>query len=448
MIDARTVIAFLSRRGYRPVPLHELAKQVNVTGTEDRRQLETVVTELEADGVISRRKKKGLTLARPKQLVTGTIDVKRRGFAFVRPVGTEGPDLFVGPNSVGGALDGDLVLAEKLKPRRRGRTMLESGKVVQVLERRRTRLVGTLRTWRRKLYVVPDGMAFPAEIALGDRNTSGASEGDKVIIELSPRPRDGLVGRIVEVLGDGSDPAVDVPMIIAEFGLRTEFPGKVLHEAAALPGEVSAADTQERTDLRRETTVTIDPESAQDFDDAISVKRTRGGWKLGVHIADVSHYVRPGSALWQEAVERTTSIYLPTRTIPMLPERISNNLCSLRPDEDRLTLSVLMDLDTNGKVKAYRVVRSVIRSSKRLTYEEALAAITDESSDLDDVIVGLLRDGARLAKLRNTIRVQRGALELELPEVQLEYGEGHVVGASPLKRDVAHRMIEEFMLLA
>ncbi len=448
MMDARTVIQFMSRKGYRPVPFRALARQMHVTDAEKRRQLQAVVAELEADGIVSRRKK-GLALAHPRSLVVGTIDVKRRGFAFVRPVGTEGPDLYVGPRSLGGAMDGDLVLAEKMKRRRRGRMTLEGAKVVRVLERSQKRLVGTLKKWQRRSYVVPDGMDFAAEIGLSDNNTAGAETDDKVVIELSSRPSRGLVGRIVEVLGDASDPSIDVPMVVAQFGLRTEFPEDVRHEVEKLPRKVRAADIKGRLDLRGELVVTIDPESAQDFDDAISVKRTRSGWKLGVHIADVSHYVRPGSAVWQEAVERTTSIYLPTRTIPMLPEKLSNNLCSLRPDEDRLTLSVLMDLDGQGKVKNFNIERSVIRSSKRLTYEEALEVITGKTDDFGRQIIKLLKDGACLAKLRSKLRMQRGALELELPEIQLEYDdEGHVAGAHPLERDVAHRMIEEFMLLA
>lgn len=447
MIDARTVIQFMSRKGYRPVPLRTLARQMHAADSDKQRQLQAVVGELEADGIVSRRKK-GLALAHPRSLVVGTIDVKRRGFAFVRPAGTEGPDLYVGPRSLGGAMDGDLVLAEKVK-RRRGRMMLEAGKVVRVLERCRKRLVGTLKKWRRRSYVVPDGMDFAAEIGLSDNNPRGAEPGDKVVIELSPRPSRGLLGRIIEVLGDASDPSIDVPMVVAQFALRTDFPQDVLREVKKLPRGVKATDIKGRRDLRRELVVTIDPESAQDFDDAISVKRTRSGWKLGVHIADVSHYVRPGSAVWQEAVERTTSIYLPTRTIPMLPEKLSNHLCSLRPDEDRLTLSVLMDLDQEGNLKNFRIERSVIRSSKRLTYKEALRVITGKTADFGRPIVKLLKEGARLAKLRSEFRMRRGALELELPEVQLEYDDaGHVAGAHPLERDVAHRMIEEFMLLA
>ena len=266
---------------------------------------------------------------------------------------------------------------------------------------------------------------------------------------MSRRPGAGLTGRIVEVFGDASDPSVDIPMIIAEFNLPTAFPDEVADEVSRLPEKVPAKDFKGRVDLRRELTVTIDPESAQDFDDAISLTRTRNGWKLGVHIADVSHYVRPRSAVWDEAARRTTSIYLPTCTIPMLPEKLSNNLCSLRPRENRLTLSALIELDAHANLKGFRIVRSVIRSAKRLTYREALAAITGKKTKLPGEIVKLLKNAARLAGLRNKLRMDRGALELDMPDVELDYDEeGHVAGAHPAERDVAHGMIEECMLLA
>jgi ribonuclease R len=407
------------------------------------------VLELEAGGVIRRRKKQGLTLAHPRTFLIGTIDVKRRGFAFVRPEDSEGPDIYVGPSSVGAALDGDLVLVEKQRPHRRARRMLESARVVSVLKRRQTRLVGTLKGWRRRLYVVPDGMSFPAEIGLSSGDTAGAKEGDKVVIELSTRASEGLVGRIVQVFGDGTDPSFDAAMVITQFGLRTEFPEEVLREVEALPDRILPEEIAGRTDLRAEVIVTIDPATAQDFDDAISLSHGRDGWKLGVHIADVSHYVRPGTAVWGEAVERATSVYLPRRTIPMLPEKLSSNLCSLRPDEDRLTLSVLIDLDARGEVRDFRIVRSVIHSSKRLTYEEASAGIAGKAEHLDERVVKLLSESARLAELRHGLRMKRGALELELPEVELEYdAKGNVTGAHPLERDISHRLIEEFMLLA
>jgi len=448
MIDARTVIHFMSRKGYHPVPFRTLAKQMHVTGRQETEELRAVVSELEAEGVIRRRKKQGLALAHPRSFVTGTIDIKKRGFGFITPI-DDGPDFYVGPNSLGAALDGDVVLGEKLRPRRRRGRMLQAAKVVQVLERRRKRLVGTLKKWRKRFYVVPDGMSFPAEIGLSDRNTAGAAEGEKVVIELSPRPSAGLTGRIVETLGDGLDPATDVPMVIAQFALRTDFPREVTAEIERLAEKIDPADVKGRTDLRKELTITIDPASAQDFDDAISLKRVRSGWRLGVHIADVSHYVRPGSAVWREAAERATSVYLPTCTIPMLPEKLSNNLCSLRPSDDRLTLSVLMDLDAQGNVRDFKLARSVIRSAKRLTYEEALAAVTGKPRGLAPPIVRLLKNAARLAKLRGEIRRQRGALELELPEVRLDYDdEGRLSGAHPLERDIAHRLIEEFMLCA
>jgi ribonuclease R len=447
MIDTTALLEFMGRKAYQPLPFRVLADRLGVTDPEERRELESLVNGLEADGVL-RRKKQALSLAHPHALITGAVDVARRGFAFIRPTDAEGPDTFVNPSDLGGALDGDLVLAQRLPRRARERGNLESARVLQVLQRKHPRIVGTLRGWRKRYYVVPDGMSFAAEIALVGNDRGRAEEGDKVVVEMSARSEGKLAGRIVEVLGSSRDPAVDVPMIIAEFALRTEFPAEALAEAERLPDEVSAAEVKGRHDLRGETVVTVDPQTAQDFDDAISLSRRALGWSLGVHIADVSHYVRPGTALWEEAAERATSVYLPGRTLPMLPERISNGLCSLRPDEDRLTLSVFMELDAEGNLGEYRIARSVIRSAKRLTYEQALAAMTGEGSNLPPRVAGLLGDAGKLAAKRTEFRRRRGALEIDRPEVELEYEGNRVVGAHPAPRDDAHRMIEEFMLLA
>ena len=448
MIDAAGLIEYLGRKDYQPLPFHVLAERLGVVEDDAKREFGTLVARLEADGII-RRKKQVIMLARSEGFVTGTINVARKGFAFIRPAEGEGREYFVNPSDTGGALNQDLVLAEVLPRRPRERGNLESARVIQVLQRRHTRLVGTIRGWRKRWYVVPDGMSFAAEIGLVGNDRGGAEEGDKVIVELGSRTEGVLNGRIVEVFGSGRDPAVDVPMILAEFDLRTEFSAEALAEADRLPDGVGAEELRGRDDLRGETIVTVDPERAQDFDDAISLKRADdGGWKLGVHIADVSHYVRPGTPLWNEAAERATSVYLPGCTIPMLPERISNGLCSLRPDEDRLTLSVFMDLDADANVLDFRIARSVIRSAKRLTYGQALAAMTGDEANLPPAVVGLLRDAGKLAAKRTEFRRRRGALEIDRPEAELEYEGDSVVGAHETPRDASHRMIEEFMLLA
>ncbi len=448
MIDAVTLLEFMSRKGFQPLPFHVLAERLGVEGDEAKRDFGTLVSRLESDGVL-RRKKQVLMLARPEGIITGIIDITRKGFAFIRPAEGEGREYYVNPSDVAGALEDDLVLAEVLPRRRRERGSLESARVVEVLKRKRTQLVGTLRGWRKRWYVVPDGMSFAAEIGLIGNDRHGAEEGDKVIVELGSRSEGALSGRIVELLGSGRDPSVDVPMIIAEFAIRTEFPASVLAEAERLPDVVAPEDIHGRRDIRQEIVVTVDPETAQDFDDAISLSRGPGGtWHLGVHIADVSHYVRPGSALWNEAAERATSVYLPGRTIPMLPERVSNGLCSLRPDEDRLTLSVFMDLDADATVTDFRIERSVMRSAKRLTYGQALAAMTGDGANLPPAVVGLLRDAGKLAAKRTEFRRRRGAIEIDRPEAELEYEGDSVVGAHETLRDASHRMIEEFMLLA
>lgn len=356
--------------------------------------------------------------------LTGTYSGHLRGFGFFVPA-RGGDDLFVPPGHEGNAIDGDTVEAE----RRRGDTV----QVTRVLERGRARLAGTF-LGRRSFS--PDAHHIGKILTV----TGSAKKGDKILVvpELD-------AFRIERVLGRSGAPDVEDAAVLAELGIAAEFPAAVHKETKSLPAPAESA-VADRLDLRSAVTVvTIDPVTSRDFDDAISVERSRDGWTLGVHIADVSHYVQPGTALDAEARRRGTSVYLPGRVIPMLPERLSNDLCSLREGKNRFALSVLLDYDTKGDLRRTRFAESVIRPARRFSYERA-SRVMDGTRRESGRVGRVLRDMLQLSEL---LRQRRQSLELPRNETELVFdAAGNVVDLRSIAHDVAHGVIEEFMLAA
>ncbi len=356
--------------------------------------------------------------------VRGTYVGHPRGFGFLVLEGG-GADLFVPPKHEGEAIDGDKVLAERKED--------GTARIRKVLERGRRRLTGTY--VGRKSFL-PDAHRVPRILAVEGK----ARKGDKVVVEADPA---GM--RISRVLGRAGDPAVEDDAVLAELEIAPAFPREALAEASALR-DPRPRDYRGRLDLRETTTVvTIDPVTSRDFDDAISLERRGKEWLLGVHITDVSHYVRPGSALDREARKRGTSVYLPSRVIPMLPERLSNDLCSLREGVDRLTLSVLLRYDAKGNLLETTFARSVIRSDRRLSYERA-SRVMDRTVREKGKVGEVLREMAVLARI---LKRKRPSLDIPREEMELVYnGQGDVVDIRPSSQDAAHGVIEEFMLAA
>jgi len=347
-----------------------------------------------------------------------------RGFGFFVP-SRGGDDLFVPPGREGDAIDGDTVEVE----RRRGDTV----QVVRIVERGRAKLAGT---FLGRNAFSPDAHHIGKILTV----TGDAEKGDKVLVVPE------LGGfRIERVLGRSGAPDVEDAAVLGELGIEPGFPGAVQKEADSLPPPAESA-VGDRLDLRQAVTiVTIDPVTSRDFDDAVSVERSRDGWSLGVHIADVSHYVRPGTALDDEARRRGTSVYLPGRVIPMLPERLSNDLCSLREGKNRFALSVLLDYDRKGELRGVRFARSVIRPARRFSYERA-SRVMDGTRRESGRVGQVLRDMLQLAKL---LRERRQSLELPRNETELVFdAAGNVVDLRSIASDVAHGVIEEFMLAA
>lgn len=391
-------------------------------------------------------------------LRVGRLQFDRRGSGFFRPADRQEDELFVHSSKIGNAFPGDLVLV-RMTSRARGERLGE-GKVVEVIERGKKPLRGTY--WRGKDggLVACDDPRMPSDVFIPQEGKEKLKDGERVLVRLSKGARGRFPhGEIILVLTNEDSLEADFEVVRAEFDLPIEHPAGVVDEAAALPAVEDGASWPERTDLRDLLTFTIDPRDARDFDDAVSLEMLEGGkLRLGVHIADVSAYVQPGSLIDQSAEFRGTSIYLPGRVIPMLPERLANDLCSLRPEEDRLAKTVFMVFSSAGKLLETEICRSVIRSKRRFTYGEVLAIL--DSLEGRDVPAGELPpDKAdyeaileRMAFLRdclNDARTRRGALFLDLPQLKVRVGEnGQVESIDREQGDAAHSLIEEFMLAA
>ncbi len=399
-----------------------------------------------------------------KNVVTGTFRRTAAGFGFVRPQGAKRgdktTDVYIPARSTMDAADRDVVRVRLGKHQARGRKgeLRQAGEIVEIVERDTHQFVGEYKERQGTSYVQVDGKVFAEPIPVGDPGAKGAAEGDKVVIEMVRFPTHTHPGEavITEVLGAKGAPGVDTLSIIREFGLPGEFPEEVLADArdqADAFDESLGELPHRRLDLTGETIITIDPVDARDFDDAVSLTRIENGhWKLGVHIADVAHFVRARSPLDNEARERGTSVYLPDRVIPMLPEVISNNLASLQPDKVRYTLSALMEFTADGAYVGCEVKRAAIKSCRRFTYEEVDEYLADREAwraKLSPQVWSLLARMHELAMLFRKRRLDGGSIELTLPEVKIDLDKrGEVVGAHLVVNTVSHQIIEEFMLAA
>ena len=451
------ILALLSRKDYRPLNKIEIARKFGVSGSA-RVALRKTLRDLERAGEIARIRKDRYVLPAEADLVTGKLSVHPAGYGFLTSEKSGESDVFISAENVGTGMHGDRVVA-RLSPeppagRIKGR---REGRVIRILVRAHDTVVGTLQRSRNFYYVVPDDPRFVHDIyvrplagAPEDRRLkTAATVGDKVVVRLDDWQSRHVnpEGEIIEVLGPASAPGVDVLSIIRKYHLPTEFPSDVLEQAGRIPESVDAHQIAGREDLRNQFIVTIDPDDARDFDDAINVEKLpNGGWQLGVHIADVAAYVEPGSALDREARSRGNSVYLPDRVIPMLPERLSNGVCSLKPEVDRLTHSVFIQFDKRGVARSARFARSVIRSAHRLTYKEAYAILMSPPRDRLGERLHLAWELGALVRRR---RFEHGALDLDFPEVKVSVdSNGKPVRLERVENDESHQLIEEFMLAA
>lgn len=461
---AERILQLLEDRHEAALSAAEIGLGLGIRG-KGAKKLQGVLYGLVAAGSIVRSGRGRYALGAPEDLVAGVIDVSRGGNGFVTDA-TSGRSVFVRQQDMGTALPGDRVVTRVVpdasgaaRPGAEFKERLATARVVRVVERVRKDIVGTLRSTGRLLHVVPLDPCYKRDIYVPD--AAGAKPGDRVIVRfgdwvnkhVSPE------GEIVDVLGPGDEPSVDTVAVIRQFELRDAFPPAVVKEAAS----ASALSDQPgpRVDLRDALVLTIDPARARDFDDALSLETAADGKRvLGVHIADVGHYVRPGSALDKEASLRGTSVYLPDHVLPMLPEQLSNGVCSLRPDEDRLAMSVFLTVSNSGSVVSRAFKRTIIRSKARLTYEEAMALIAGGRA----AGRGATRDGGRalpsggsellheldaLARQFRSRRFAKHALNLDMPECEIVVGsDGIIKEVRAVPSDASHELVEECMIAA
>jgi ribonuclease R len=448
------ILELFHRRSYTPSNVSELLAQLGLARNQQTR-LERSLARLERAGQIARIKQgKRYALPLEADLIPGRIRMNRQGIGTLQPDDPKIPAVRVPHDATSTAMHGDHVLVRRdVVPRkaRRGGAGEPTGRIVRVLERARTQVVGTLQRGRELLYVVPDDPRIAQDIYVPPPRDVGrpARVGDKVVVELSEWKSRNVnpEGEIIEVLGPPDAEGVDMLSILRQYHLPLHFPKRVLHEANSFGHSVKAAELIGRMDCREHQVITIDPEDAKDFDDAICLERIAGGrWKLWVHIADVSHYVKPGTALDEEAARRGNSTYLVDRVIPMLPEGLSNELCSLKPHVERLTKCVEFLLSNEGQVLRTQFYSAVIRSQCRYNYKEAFSILQREPRDS---VERMLHEANTIAQKIRRTRFKAGSLDLDFPETKILLDdEGKVLRIEKVENDISHQLIEEFMLLA
>ncbi|MBL9216235.1 MAG: RNB domain-containing ribonuclease [Opitutaceae bacterium] len=484
------LLAHLNRRGYVPAPADALAREWRLS-PKDRRRFAREVDELLRAGRIVAIKGDRLCVPREADLVTGRITFRQKGSAVVHPEtkanAPRGEAIYIAAEDTDVALQGDTVVVRLRSPRDRDFPVFlkpgeQAGRVIKIIARGSATLTGTLHRGRTYFYVAPDDPRIPHDIIVPDPSGAGlrppALVGDKVVVRLNDwkeRHRN-PDGQVIQRLGRAFEPRAELAAVFHKYNLAPAFPEPVIREAAELPSAVGAADLAGRQDYRAIPTFTIDPDDAKDFDDALSIEHLpHGEVRVGVHIADVSHYVKPGTALDREAQQRGNSTYLVGTVVPMLPEKLSNGLCSLVEAQDRLTKAALFTFDAKGRLKATAFANTVIRSRKRLTYKQAFALLFEDDlerirrlplpaahqtgstgralSELDEAELSALQGWVRqLWTLGGRIRRERmraGSLDLDMPETKIFVdAEGYADRIELIHNDESHQLIEEFMLLA
>ncbi len=443
----RDILRLLKNNGQKTFRPKEIAKRLNYHDTQEYRLFRDVLSEMDEQKMIGRVKGGRYTFRPRPTRVEGILRVNPQGFGFVEVEG-RAEDLFVRAANMSTALDGDQVRVGLAAPARGDQR--REAEVLDVIERRRSRAVGTFCKKGHFAFVLPDDQRLRHDIYVPREAFGGASDGDKVVVSIDrfDDPQAAPEGRVLDVLGKSEDAGVRVLSLALSLDVRAGFPEAAIREAEAVAEAIPRSEVERRLDLRDRAVFTIDPEDAKDFDDAIHLQELpNGNVEVGVHIADVSHYVRPGTALDGEAYARGTSVYLVDRVIPMLPEKLSNQVCSLRPGEDKLTYSCIMEVSPRGVVKNYKIRESIIHSKQRFTYEEAQQII--QGGYLDRPLAADVVAAARLARSLTKKRMRQGSVDFDLPEIRVILDEqGQPVDIIRKERTEANRLIEECMLLA
>jgi ribonuclease R len=457
-LTKKDILTFMKTKAGRPLLVREIMRQMRVK-PEHRREVKRLLAAMTTQGELVRTRGNRFGLPEKMDLETGVFQAHPSGYGFVIPEKKGKGDVYVAAVSRLDAMDGDKVVVRLSPPA--GRKKAEGkreGVIVRILERAHTKIVGTYEVPEgRKAdigFVSPSSPRLVQDVLVAAGNAREAKAGDLVSVEILTYPLRGrpAEGRIAKVIGRPGDPGIESELIIEEYELPTEFSPAVLGEAERVPQEVTPALRRGRKDLRDLPTVTIDGEKARDFDDAVSVRRIEGGWRLWVHIADVAQYVKEGSFLDQEAYQRGTSVYLPDRAIPMLPVQLSNGICSLNPRVDRLTLTCEMDFNRHGGLIRYDIYESVINSNERMTYTAVREILVDRDPLQRKRYAALLGEFELMEELMEVLRAKRskrGSIDFDLPEPEIVLDlQGRLTEIIRAERNKAHQIIEEFMLAA
>ena len=442
----KKVKSFFKKHPTLKIKSRELAKKIDAVETFEYAHLKDVLHNLTREGFLSKQGKRYLLCHESLGDLTGEFSlVRNRGFGFVVLKNTSMKDVYISDRNTGTAFDGDTVKVE-LFAKKSGKN--PEGAIVEVIDRMHSQIIGTLKKNNSFFYVHPENPKIHRDIYVSKANLAGA-ELDQIVEIADIVWLDEMLnpeGKVSRVIGNPGDYDAQVYAIAKENNVEVDFPAEVLNEASNISGEIQQEEIHRRLDLRDEIIVTIDPDDAKDFDDAVSIRvLSNGNFEVGVHIADVSHYVREGTALYNEALNRGTSIYLVGRVIPMLPESLSNNICSLVPGEDRLTYSVMIEMNSQGKVFDYKIVKSVINSKRRFTYNEVQTILDNKNGEHFDKL-NLLN---KLARTLRKKRFSKGSINFHTPEVNFKLddrGKPQSVEIKEIKE--SNQLIEEFMLLA
>ncbi len=446
------ILDFMKRDNYKPLTVQELAKEFNTEDAESFKEFVKALVIMEEKGLIIRARNDRYGLPEQMNFVKGKVSGHAKGFAFVVPEEKDAGDVFIPPTETNNAMHGDIVLARVSSESSGAR---REGTIVKILERGTQQIVGTYTQSKNFGFVIADDKKVAGDIFIPKSARNGAVEGHKVVVELTtyPEGRMNAEGKVVQILGHKNDPGIDIISVIHKHGLPQEFPADALTQAIDTPETIDEKDIGNRRDLRDQVIVTIDGADAKDLDDAVTVTELENGnYKLGVHIADVSHYVKEGSPIDVEAAERGTSVYLVDRVIPMIPHRLSNGICSLNPKVNRFTLSCEMEIDPQGEVVKHEIFESVIKTTERMTYSDVNKILVDKDEEVlerYEPIVPMFERMEKLAAILRKKRMDRGAIDFDFKEAKvLVDDDGHPHDVILRERSVAEKLIEEFMLAA
>lgn len=450
-ITSEYILTYMRQASYRPLSYRDLREALELTD-EDESKFSAIIGKLEKEGEIVRTRRDKYGLPGMMNIYRGIIKLSQRGYGILVPDQPDAQEIFVYGRNLNGAMHGDRVMV-RIQERATADQRPE-GEVIRAIERANQELVGTIQKGHHTLHVIPDDPRQIYPINVKPRKNLSVKKGDKVLVKITSWPDKNKYpeGTIVEVFGRQGQPGVDLQIVIKKHALREKFPPTVIDEAQKVTVPVSSEEIARRRDLRDLRTITIDGEDAKDLDDAVSIEKIPAGYRLGVHIADVSYYVRENSKLDKEAFARGTSVYLIDKVLPMLPAELSNGICSLNAQQDRLAITCLMDIDNKGKVQKHDIFKSVIRVKERMTYTAVNKILTDHDPETKARYSDLVDDFLLMQELSTIIRrerTNRGALDFDLPESKVIVDENSFpIEILPFKRGVGEMLIEDFMIKA